>query len=105
MIRLAVLLAAVAGVLSAQQHPDLTIDLLGTPQLPALAVPDFRGDAQSHAYSFLGSGPGRETSSVQESGAYAGRAAVSPASASSSDEKTRFTSRIMMNSSPRFPIP
>ena len=38
MIRLTILLAAVAGVLSAQQHPDLTIDLLGTPQTWSMAA-------------------------------------------------------------------
>jgi len=37
--------------------------------------------------------------------AYSCSATVSLARASSSDEKTRFTSRMMMNSSPRFPIP
>jgi TolB protein len=42
------LAAAIVAVLGAQQ-PDLKIDLLKPAQAPALAVPDFRGDAQSQS--------------------------------------------------------
>jgi hypothetical protein len=45
-MRLPFLLLAIAGSLAAQKH-DLVIDILGNPQTPKLAVPDFRGDAQA----------------------------------------------------------
>ena len=49
MIRLAIRFAAITTALPAQQHPDLASDILGTPQAPVLAVPDFPGDTPSQA--------------------------------------------------------
>jgi TolB protein len=48
MRRLAFASAAVVAALA--QQPDMKIAILGTPQAPALAVPDFRGDAQSQPF-------------------------------------------------------
>jgi TolB protein len=42
--------AFAAAVAAFAQQPDMKIAILGTPQPPALAVPDFRGDAQSQPF-------------------------------------------------------
>ena len=49
MNRFTLIFAAMAATLAAQQKPDIKIEIIDNPHLPAMAVPDFRGDAQSQS--------------------------------------------------------